>query len=190
MSLAARLSRHMAGTVVGIVADRVLGEPPAFLHPVAGFGRAMGLIEDRAYEPTREAGIRHAVTGAALGLIGGRLLRSTAVASYVSVAGRGLGAAAHDVRGALAAGDLEAARARLPALVGRDPSVLDEGGISRAVVESVAENAVDAVVAPALWAALGGAAGATTYRAANTLDAMVGHHSDRYEEFGWASARL
>jgi len=90
----------------------------------------------------------------------------------------------------LATGDLDRARDRLPALVGRDPSTLDADEIARAVVESVAENTTDAVVAPAFWALVAGAPGALGYRATNTLDAMVGHHSDRYERYGWASARL
>jgi adenosylcobinamide-phosphate synthase len=76
------------------------------------------------------------------------------------------------------------------ALVGRDPSELDQSGLAAAVIESLGENTVDAVVAPALWAVAGGAAGAATYRALNTMDAMVGHRSDRYERYGWASARL
>jgi adenosylcobinamide-phosphate synthase len=91
---------------------------------------------------------------------------------------------------ALDAGDVEAARALLPTLVGRDPAGLDEKGMARAVVESVAENTVDAVVAPALWALLAGAPGTLGYRAVNTLDAMVGHRGPRYGRFGWASARL
>ncbi|MDQ2729534.1 MAG: cobalamin biosynthesis protein, partial [Actinomycetota bacterium] len=74
--------------------------------------------------------------------------------------------------------------------VGWDPTGLDEKELCRAVVESVAENTVDAVIAPALWGALAGASGALAYRAVNTLDARVGHHNDRYERFGWASARL
>ncbi|MPY94244.1 MAG: cobalamin biosynthesis protein, partial [Acidimicrobiia bacterium] len=90
----------------------------------------------------------------------------------------------------LVSGDLDGARELLPSLVGRDPSGLDEGEIARAVVESVAENCVDAVVAPALWGAALGAPGVLAHRALNTLDAMVGHHSPRYERFGWASARL
>src|SRR5207248_1806481 len=67
---------------------------------------------------------------------------------------------------------------------------LDEKQVARAAVESVAENTVDAVVAPALWAAAAGGRGALGYRAANTLDAMVGHRSARYRKYGWASARL
>jgi adenosylcobinamide-phosphate synthase len=86
--------------------------------------------------------------------------------------------------------DLDEARRLLPALVGRDPSGLDEKEVARAAVESVAENTVDAVVAPALWAVACGATGAFAYRAVNTLDAMVGHRSARYEQYGWASARL
>jgi adenosylcobinamide-phosphate synthase len=74
--------------------------------------------------------------------------------------------------------------------VGRDPAGMDENEMARAVVESVAENTVDAVVAPAFWAAIGGAAGALGYRAVNTMDAMVGHRSARYLSYGWASARL
>ena len=83
------------------------------------------------------------------------------------------------------------ARQRLTHLVGRDTTQLDEGEIARAVVESVAENTSDAVVAPLRAAArLAGVPGLLGYRAANTLDAMVGHRSERYLEFGWASARL
>ena len=90
----------------------------------------------------------------------------------------------------LAAGRLPPARERLTHLVGRDTSALDEHEIARAVVESVAENTSDAVVAPLVLGALLGVPGLLAYRAANTLDAMVGHRSARYAEFGWASARL
>ena len=100
-----------------------------------------------------------------------------------------LRAHADGIQRELERGSLEAARAALPALVGRDPSELDEAGIAAAVIESVAENTVDAVVAPALWGAAFGAPGALGYRAVNTMDAMVGHHSERYERFGWCSAR-
>ncbi|MGA8369124.1 MAG: CobD/CbiB family cobalamin biosynthesis protein, partial [Acidimicrobiales bacterium] len=97
--------------------------------------------------------------------------------------------AARTVGEALAAEDLTAAREAMPALVARDPRRLEEKEVVRAVVESVAENTADAIVAPALWASLGGATGALAHRAANTLDAMVGYRNERYERFGWASAR-
>jgi adenosylcobinamide-phosphate synthase len=91
---------------------------------------------------------------------------------------------------ALAAGDVPGARAALPSLAGRDPSSLDAPELARATVESVAENTADAAVAPLLWGAVAGLPGLLGYRAVNTLDAMVGHRSPRYERFGWAAARL
>ncbi len=118
-------------------------------------------------------------------------MRSTAVGYRASPSeGARSGALPTTLRARSLAGDLDGARALLPNLVGRDPSDLNEEDIVRAVVESVAENTVDAIVAPLLWAALAGAPGALGYRAINTMDAMVGHHSDRYEHYGWASARL
>ena len=78
----------------------------------------------------------------------------------------------------------------LPSLCGRDPDALDARGLSRAAVESVAENTADAVVGALFWGAVAGPAGVARYRAANTLDAMVGHRSERYAAFGWAAARL
>lgn len=179
-----------AGAAIGIVADRLLGEPPPSLHPVAGFGRAMQAVEERIYADGRAAGVAHVAAGLALGALAGRTVRSTAVATWSAVAGRNLGEAATRVGDALAAGDLDRARELLPALVGRDPSRLDAKEVARAVVESVAENTVDAVVAPALWATVAGAPGAMAHRAVNTMDAMVGHRSARYERYGWASARL
>ena len=92
--------------------------------------------------------------------------------------------------GQAATHDLAVARAELPALVGRDPSQLDTSGVAAAVIESVAENSVDAIVAPAFWAVVAGAPGAAAYRAVNTMDAMVGNRSDRYHRFVWAAARL
>jgi adenosylcobinamide-phosphate synthase len=179
------------GAAAGLVADRVVGEPPASVpHPVAVFGRSMGAVERHLYAPRRGAGAGYAAVGVALGVAAGRAVRSTAVATYVAVAGRALAEAAEEVRAPLAAGDLEEARRRLPALAGRDPSALDEKELARAVVESVAENTVDAVVAPALWGALLGAPGALGYRAVNTMDAMVGHRSPRYVRFGTVAARL
>jgi adenosylcobinamide-phosphate synthase len=184
-----RMGRPGAAAL-GIVADRVVREPPASVHPVVGFGRAMQALEARLYRDGRSAGVAHALTGVALGALAGRTVRSTAVATWSAVAGRSLGEAATAVGDALTAGDLDRARELLPALVGRDPSQLDAKEVARAVVESVAENTVDAVVAPALWAAFAGAPGALAHRAVNTMDAMVGHRDARYQRYGWAAARL
>ncbi|MZG12474.1 cobalamin biosynthesis protein, partial [Streptomyces sp. SID5914] len=85
---------------------------------------------------------------------------------------------------ALEAGDVAAARARLPHLCGRDPQALDADGIARAVVESVAENTSDAVVGALVWGAVAGVPGLLGFRAVNTLDAMVGHKSPRYRRYG------
>jgi adenosylcobinamide-phosphate synthase len=89
----------------------------------------------------------------------------------------------------LEAGDVEAARERLPHLCGRDPGALGPKELTRATVESIAENTSDAAVAPLLWGAVLGVPGLLGYRAVNTLDAMVGHRSPRYANFGWAAAR-
>lgn len=177
------------GAALGVLADLALGEPPIAAHPVAQFGRAMNAVERALHRDSPTAGVVHAAIGVALGGATGAALGSTAFTTYLVTAGRGLGDAAREVESALSAGDLGAARASLPALAGRAPSGLDEKEIARAVVESVAENTVDAVVAPAWWAALGGAPAAGAYRAVNTLDAMVGHRSARYLRYGWASAR-
>jgi adenosylcobinamide-phosphate synthase len=174
----------------GLVLDQLFDEPPSSLHPVVHFGRAMNDFEARNYRDSVAPGVTHAAVGVGLGALAGRALRSTTLATGLSVGGRALWVAAHDVESALTTGDIEEARRRLPTLVGRDSSELDESEIARAVVESVAENTVDAIVAPALWAAVAGAPGALGYRAINTMDAMVGHHSARYENYGAASARL
>jgi adenosylcobinamide-phosphate synthase len=190
----ARASRRCAGAAVGLLADRLLGEPPALAHPVTGFGRLMTRWEhallDRRPIDDRTAGALFALIGVATALSAARALPHTAAATALCASGRMLRCTAMRVGAALERGDLPGARAQLPALVGRDPARLDEFGVAAAVVESVAENTVDAVVAPALWAAAGGAPGVAVHRAVNTLDAMVGHRSARYARFGTASARL
>jgi adenosylcobinamide-phosphate synthase len=178
------------GAAAGVMADRLLGEPPVAAHPVAGFGAVMRQVETHLYRDARQAGAAHAAVGVGLAAAAGAALRSPAAAAYVAVAGRSLAQTALEIEATLDRHDIGAARAQLPALVGREPLQLEETEIARAVVESVAENTVDAVVAPALWAAGAGAPGVFAYRAVNTLDAMVGHRSPRYEQFGWASARL
>jgi adenosylcobinamide-phosphate synthase len=178
------------GAAIGVVLDRLLGEPPISPHPIALLGRALDAGERALYRDRRAAGVVHAAAGLAMGAGAGAVVGATALATYVAVAGRGLGDAARAVDDALAEGDVDRARSLIPALVGRDPATMGVEELCRAAVESVAENTVDAVVAPALWGAVLGAPGALGFRAVNTMDSMVGHHSPRYERYGWASARL
>jgi adenosylcobinamide-phosphate synthase len=177
-------------------ADLALGDPRRW-HPVAGFGKLATRVERAAYAPSRARGAVFAaalIGSAALAgeLAARRLGRRAALLAltWTALGGRSLVREATRVAAALDAGELDAARATLPALAGRDAAALDERGIARAVVESVAENTGDAVVGPLLWAAVAGPAGAAGYRAANTLDAMVGRRDERYERFGWAAARI
>jgi len=181
--------RRAAAAGVGVVLDRLLGEPMVRPHPVAAFGWGMARLERPLYLDDRLQGALYLGAGLGTGLMAGGVVGSTAAATYLAVAGRSLADEARSIGLLLGADDLHGARAALPALVGRDPSGLAPEEMARAVVESVAENTVDAVVAPALWGASAGAGGALGHRAVNTLDSMVGHHNDRYERFGWASAR-
>ena len=191
-----------AGLALGAGLDALLGDPRRG-HPVALFGALAGRAERLLWADRRAAGAvltTGAVTAAALaGLAVQRAAArrgpaaataATALAAWTVLGGTSLARAALGVGTALEAGDLAAARAGLPVLCGRDPDGLDAAGLARATVESVAENTSDAVVAPLLWGAALGLPGLLGYRAVNTLDAMIGHHSPRYERFGWAAARL
>ncbi|EEP71313.1 cobalamin biosynthesis protein cobD, partial [Micromonospora sp. ATCC 39149] len=192
---------NAAGLVAGYALDSLLGDPRRW-HPVAGFGRAAGALERRVYRPDRAAGTTF--TALAVGvpvLVGVAATVATrrrpvgravlmAAATWTVLGGRTLRHEAKMMGRALRGGDLPAARRRLGHLCGRDPSTLDEPELARATVESVAENTSDAVVAPLLWGAVAGLPGLLGYRAANTLDAMVGHRSPRYARFGTPSARL
>ena len=109
---------------------------------------------------------------------------------YTTIAARDLARHSMAVYRSLAAGDLVEARRRVGAIVGRDTDRLDEAGVVRAAVESVAESTVDGVTAPLLFAVVAGPVGAIVYRAVNTLDSMFGHQDERYRQFGWAAARI
>lgn len=191
-----------AGLVLGFVADRLLGDPRRF-HPVAGFGRAAGALERLTYADRRGPGVVHVGVlvgaSAAAGAVAqtaarrhGAVVETLVVGActWAVLGGRSLEREALAVHAHLAADDLPAARRQVTHLVGRDPSVLDAAGVARATVESVAENTSDAVVAPLVAGAVAGVPGLLAYRAANTLDAMVGHRTPRLERFGWAAARL
>ncbi|MEU5523887.1 cobalamin biosynthesis protein [Streptomyces sp. NPDC047860] len=189
------------GAAAGLLGDLLLGDPRRG-HPVAAFGRAAAAVERVLWRDDRGRGAVHTTVcvggTVALGALAARCVRSspaastalTAAATWAVVGGTSLAREARAIGRALAAGDVEAARARLPHLCGRDPQALDAEGIARAVVESVAENTSDAVVGALVWGAVAGVPGLLGFRAVNTLDAMVGHKSLRYRRYGWASARL
>ncbi|MFF8949704.1 cobalamin biosynthesis protein [Streptomyces sp. NPDC014940] len=189
------------GAAAGLLGDLLLGDPRRG-HPVAVFGRAAAAVERVLWHDHRGWGALHTAVCAggavAAGLVAERAVRRspvasaalTGVATWAVVGGTSLAREARTVGLALEAGDLTAARARLPHLCGRDPQALDADGIARAVVESVAENTSDAVVGALVWGAVGGVPGLLGFRAVNTLDAMVGHKSPRLRRYGWASARL
>ena len=194
-----------------LLLDALIGDPDRIWrrwpHPVVWLGRLVA-SGDRALN--REAwseGQRRAAgfTGLTLLLavsagcawLGEIALRSlpagpalVALLASVLLAQRSLHEHARRVETAFAAGGLPAARRAVSMMVGRDPDSLDEAGVSRAAIESVAENFSDGVVAPAFWFAVAGLPGLVVYKAVNTADSMVGHLSDRHRAFGWASARL
>lgn len=196
VSVAGATGDRLFGVAVGLGIDRIWGDPVDSAHPVAWFGSTMVRLERRWWADRRPAGAGFAGVGIGAAVAAGFVLRtrgalwSTAAATALCSAGRSLGTSAMAVSEALQSGDLPGARRQVQAIVGRDVDRLDEAGVARAAVESVAENTVDAVVAPALWGALGGAPGVLGHRAVNTLDAMVGYRSERYRNFGWASAKL
>lgn len=190
-----------SGLLLGTVLDALVADPRA-AHPVAAFGSLASRAESRFWAGTRTRGVLF--TAACVGPVvaGGWALQRvarrgplrgigiTAVATWTVLGAASLATEASGIAKALDAGDLGTARERLPALCGRDPDRLDAPEIARATVESVAENTSDAAVAPLFWGAVAGVPGLLAYRAINTLDAMVGHRSPRYERFGWAAARL
>jgi adenosylcobinamide-phosphate synthase len=195
--------------LLAFVLDLLFGDPRWLPHPVRLIGRLIPAAElflrRSAHDPAaeRRAGLLLAafivlsVVSFSCGLLflAARLSASLAFAvsvalAYTTLAGRSLGDAAHAVRSRLEAGDIVGARKSVAMIVGRDTESLDEQGIVRASVESVAENASDGVIAPLFYLALGGPAFAMAYKAVNTLDSLVGYKNARYLHFGRASARL
>jgi adenosylcobinamide-phosphate synthase len=114
----------------------------------------------------------------------------TAILASSLIAQRSLASHVKAVADALDQGGLAAGRTAVSRIVGRDPERLDQAGVSRAAIESLAENFSDGIVAPAFWLAVGGLAGGVGYKAANTADSMIGHRTPRHEAFGWAAARF
>ena len=192
--------------LAAVVLDLVVGDPAWLPHPVRGIGWLALSLEKWTrwiFGSTRWAGLLTAlsvylIVGAlAWGLITlARLVHPLAadlvavLVIYSTLAARDLARHALAVYRPLTAGDLDEARRRVGAIVGRDTDRLDEAGVVRAAVESVAESTVDGVTAPLFFAVIFGPVGAIVYRAINTLDSMFGHLDERYRRFGWAAARI
>jgi adenosylcobinamide-phosphate synthase len=201
------LAARAAGIAAGFALDRLVGDPGR-LHPVAGFGRVALAVESRLLRPGRTPNAQRAAgllfTGVLVGgtaaavtvvrRLAGRNLAAAVVwdaaVVWSCLGGSSLLAVARRQGDLLVRGDHAGSRDLLPWLCGRDPAALGPEDLARAVVESVAENTSDAAVATLFWAAVAGSPGAAVHRAANTLDAMVGHRSERYRHFGTAAARL
>lgn len=193
--------------VMAFLVDLVVGDPPRLPHPVVIFGKMISGLEYLIYTPRRLWGL---INGSLLAVIvvltafsvtAGMLYFLQSVNTWLAVAVeiwiisttlsvKGLAVAAQKVQQPLINGSIDLARQMVSRIVGRDTDAMDAQDITRATVETVAENTVDGVVAPLFYAFLGGAPLAVAYKAVNTLDSMVGYRNDRYIHFGWFSAKL
>ncbi|MDH7479556.1 MAG: adenosylcobinamide-phosphate synthase CbiB [Syntrophomonadaceae bacterium] len=199
----------MLDLVAAFVLDLALGDPRWFPHPVRLIGRLSSTLEKwirmvcTSQLGLRLGGILLTTVVVSLSFISGWLLLQAAlrlntavyhavniVLIYSLLCTRSLGEEAHQVYRALQADDLIRARLQLSRIVGRDTEDLSSLEVSRAVVETVAENLVDGIIAPLLFIMLGGAPLGLAYKAVNTLDSMVGYRNETYRYLGWASARL
>ena len=191
--------------LAAVTLDTVLGDPRWLPHPVklmGGFARFLEAPLRRNIPDERVAGIVAAAAvigvstaGAVAGTQGAKRLHPafgdlvSALLLWTAIAPKDLADHALRVHAALEAGDLPAARTAVGMMVGRDVDALDEAGVVRAAVESVAENTVDGVISPLFYAFVGGVPAAVAYKAASTLDSTFGYKNERYLHFGWASAR-
>jgi len=195
--------------LVGLALDLCLGWPgwlhARIGHPVMWLGAVIAALEARWNSGARARRLAMgglataaAVTLAAVpalavqwmlpGGIAGALIGG--VLAWPLIALRSMHDHVAAVARPLAEGDLDAARAAVAMIVGRDPSLLEEAGVARAGIESLAENTGDGIVAPVVWGAVAGLPGIAAYKALNTLDSMIGHRDDRFEAFGKGAARL
>ncbi len=192
--------------ICALAADALIGDPRWLPHPVRLIGRTALALEPlwrRIIPAPKAAGIATAATIVmGTGVVGFLFLRGAFMVHpwlghglsvyliYASIAARDLSRHSDRVRRLLVKGDLPGARRAVAMIVGRDTERLDEAGVVRATVESVAENIVDGVTAPLFYAVVAGPLGAIVYRAVNTLDSTFGYKNAQYLQFGWASARL
>jgi adenosylcobinamide-phosphate synthase len=198
-------------TALAVLIEIIAGYPDWLLrsigHPVIWMGRLIATLERRWNHESAGPGPRQilgvitvlllvaiAATAALIiergllilpfGMIGAGILGSTLIAQ------RSLYQHVARVADALENQGIRSAQEAVSHLVGRDTQSLDEAGVARAAIESLAENFSDGVVAPVFWMIIAGLPGAATYKAISTADSMIGHHSSRYQAFGWAAARL
>ncbi|MCR8549007.1 adenosylcobinamide-phosphate synthase CbiB [Salipiger sp. P9] len=195
--------------VVAFGIDALLGWPAGLFarirHPVVWLGTLIAALETRlnggAPLRRRAAGALTAVVVLTAALLPALLVQAALPAGWIGIVLGGVCAwpllavrSMHDhvaaVARPLAAGNLPAARRAVAMIVGRDPERLDEAGLARAALESLAENSSDGIVAPLFWGLIGGLPGIAAYKAVNTMDSMIGHRNARYEDFGKAAARL
>ena len=196
---------------VAMAIDAALGWPERLFrligHPVTWLGRLIGALDaawNRSSDATvlrRAAGVVATLLVIAVPTFLAWIVQTQLTAAWSRIVIAGILAwplialrSLHDhltaVARPLQSGDIEAARAAVSRIVGRDPAILDEAGIARASIESLAENASDGIVAPVMWGAIFGLPGIVGYKAINTLDSMIGHRTPRHEAFGWAAARI
>jgi adenosylcobinamide-phosphate synthase len=196
---------------LALVLDALIGDPDALWrrvpHPVAWFGAIIAAGERRFNRAADSPARRRALGVASLVLtlaitVGSALilhkifeqmpfgLAWEALLASVLIAQRSLHEHVARVAAGLARDGLPGGRKAVSMIVGRDPESLDEAGVSRAAIESTAENFSDGVVAPVFWFALAGFPGLVFYKTVNTADSMIGHLNDRYRHYGWAAARL
>lgn len=200
----------MTGQIlIAYILDLILGDPRWLPHPVVLMGKGIAFFEKRLSRPgMTERGKRIAGCALAVGLVFGTWLLAEGLLcltrscdwrlglavsiflAYTTLATRSLHREATAVVAHLAHHDRIRARKRLAGLVSRETQGLEDPEICRALIETVAENTSDGIVAPLFYLGIGGPALALAYKAASTLDSMVGYRSARYLHFGWASARL
>ena len=173
-------------------------------HPVGAIARVIGMLErrwNRPGLPRRLLGVVTIASVVALTIVvavlaerGVRALGfgwvGVAVLAWPGLAQRSLYEHVRPVATALGRGDLRAARRAVGMIVGRDTATLDETGVARAAIESLAESFCDGIAAPLFWLLVGGLPGLWAYKAINTADSLIGHREERWRDFGWAAARL